>query len=67
MKDIIRIKKSIPLSVSLVANYKDRIVKAWKDQDIKYLANLDYIMLVNYDLYLEQQQRRNEVAYSKAI
>tara|TARA_R100001443_G_scaffold91128_1_gene97746 strand:+ start:118 stop:558 length:441 start_codon:yes stop_codon:yes gene_type:complete len=62
MKDIIKIKKSIPLSVSLVANYKDKIIEAWKDQNIKYLANLDYVMLVNYDSYLEQQQRRSEVA-----
>ena len=53
------IKKSCIYSQSLVNNYGDRIKKAWIDEDIKYLANLDYIALVDWDLY---QKNKKEVA-----
>ena len=43
---------------SIVENYKDRILKAWQDENIKYLADLDYIALVNWELYQEQQLKR---------
>src|SRR6056300_1205542 len=38
VKDLLSIKKSCLYSQSLVENYRDRIVEAWKDQDLKYLA-----------------------------
>ena len=53
IKDLIRIRKSCLYSQSLVENYKDRILEAWKDQDLKYLANLDYISLIDWKHYQE--------------
>jgi hypothetical protein len=35
-------------SQSVVENYKDKIIDAWKDEDLKYLANLDYIALIDW-------------------
>ena len=58
VKDLLNIKKSCVFAQSLVDNYKDRIVKAWSDEDFTYLANLDYIALVNWELYQEQQLKR---------
>ncbi len=58
VKDLLNIKKSCIYSQSLVNNYGDRIKKAWIDENIKYLADLDYIALVDWDLYQEQQQRK---------
>ena len=58
VKDLLNIKKSCLYAQSLVDNYKDRIVKAWSDEDFTYLANLDYISLVNWELYQEQQLKR---------
>jgi len=58
VKDLLVIKKSCIYSQSLVNNYGDRIKKAWIDEDIKYLADLDYIALVNWDLYQEQKNRK---------
>ena len=57
VKNYIHVKKSCILACSLVENYSKEIKEAWKDQDINQLANLDYLMLVNYDLYLEHQER----------
>ena len=57
-KHLIQIKKSVVYAQSVVENYKDRILKAWQDEDIKYLADLDYIALVNWELYQEQQLKR---------
>ena len=58
VKDLLNIKKSCIYAQSLVDNYKDRIVKAWSDEDFTYLANLDYIALINWELYQEQQLKR---------
>ena len=58
VKDLLTIKKSCIYSQSLVNNYGDRIKKVWIDEDIKYLADLDYISLVDWNLYQEQQQKR---------
>ena len=56
VKDLLNIKKSCIYAQSLVDNYRDRIVKAWSDEDFTYLANLDYIALVNWELYQKQQK-----------
>ena len=58
VKDLINIRKSALYSQSVVENYKDRIVEAWKDEDLKYLADLDYIALINWTFYTEQQKRK---------
>ena len=58
VKDLLTIKKSCLYSQSVVENYKDKIVEAWKDEDLKYLANLDYIALINWESYTEQQERK---------
>ena len=58
VKDLLIIKKSCLYAQSLVDNYKDRIVKAWSDEDFTYLANLDYIALVNWKLHQEQELKR---------
>ena len=58
VKDLLTIKKSCIYSQSLVNNYGDIIKKVWIDEDIKYLADLDYIALVDWDLYQEQQQKK---------
>jgi hypothetical protein len=58
VKDLIRIRKSALYSQSVVENYKDRILDAWKDEDLKYLSNLDYIALIDWKHYTEIQQRK---------
>jgi len=58
VKDLINIRKSALYSQSVVENYKDKIVEAWKDEDLKYLANLDYIALINWQSYTEKEQRK---------
>jgi len=58
VKDLLNIKKSCISAQSLVDNYKERIVKALSDEDFTHLANLDYVALVNWELYQEQQLKR---------
>tara|TARA_R110002020_G_scaffold211970_3_gene418283 strand:+ start:1305 stop:1730 length:426 start_codon:yes stop_codon:yes gene_type:complete len=58
IKDLINIRKSCLYSQSVVENYKDKILEAWKDQDIKYLADLDYISLIDWKHYQEIISRR---------
>ena len=58
IKDLLNIRKSCLYAQSIVENYGDKIRKAWLDEDIKYLANLDYVSLVNWELYQEQQERK---------
>ena len=58
-KHLLNIKKSCLYAQSVVENYKDRILKAWQDENIKYLADLDYIALVNWEFY---QKQKKEVA-----
>ena len=59
VKDLLRIKKSCIYSQSLVNNHGDRIKKAWIDEDINYLANLDYISLIDWKDYQEILERRS--------
>ena len=61
VKDLINIRKSALYSQSVVENYKDKIVEAWKDQDIKYLSNLNYISLINWKHHKEQQARYKDI------
>ena len=58
IKDLINITKSCLYAQSVVENYKDKILEAWKDQDIKYLADLDYISLIDWKHYQEIISRR---------
>ena len=58
VKDLINIRTSALYSQSVVENYKDRILDAWKDEDLKYLSNLDYISLIDWKHYTEIQQRK---------
>ena len=58
--DLLKIRQSNIYAQSVVTNYEDTILKAWKDQDLNYLANLDYISLVNYELYLEQLENHKK-------
>ena len=58
IKDLLVIRKSCLYSQSLVENYRKEIEKAWIDEDIKALANLDYISLINWELYQETLNNR---------
>ena len=58
IKDLINIRKSCLYAQSIVENYKDKILEAWKDQDIKYIADLDYISLIDWKHYQEIISRR---------
>ncbi len=58
IKDLLSIRKSCLYAQAIVENYGDKIRKAWLDEDIKYLANLDYVSLVNWELYQEQQEKK---------
>jgi cupin superfamily acireductone dioxygenase involved in methionine salvage len=58
IRDLINIRKSCLYAQSVVENYKDKILEAWKDQDIKYLADLDYISLIDWKHYQEIISRR---------
>ena len=59
VKDLINIRKSCLYSQSVVENYRDKILDAWKDQDLKQLANLDYIALIDWKHYTEILERRS--------
>ena len=59
VKDLLSIKKSCLYSQSVVENYRDKIVKAWIDQDLKYLADLDYIALIDWKHHTEILERRS--------
>jgi len=58
--DILRIKKSCIQAQALVDNYQDRILEAWAGFDIQALADLDYILLIDYEHYLENEERMKE-------
>jgi len=58
VKDVIRIRKSCLYSQSVVENYRDKIVEAWKDEDLKYLADLNYIALIDWKRHTEIEQRK---------
>ena len=58
IKDLLIIRKSCLYSQSLVENYRKEIEKAWIDEDIKALADLDYISLINWELYQETLNNR---------
>ena len=58
-KHLLNIKKSCLYAQSIVQNYKEKILIAWKDENIKYLADLDYIALVDWEFY---QKQKKEVA-----
>lgn len=60
IKDILHIKKSCIQAQSLVENYQDRIVEAWKGFDIQALSELDYILLIDYAHYLENIERMKQ-------
>mgnify|MGYP004001980315 FL=1 len=59
VKDLINIRKSCLYSQSVVENYRDRILHAWKDQDLKYLASLEYIALIDWKHHTEILERRS--------
>jgi hypothetical protein len=65
IKDILHIKKSCIQAQSLVENYQDRIVEAWKGFDIQALSELDYILLIDYAHYLENIERMK--AYAEPV
>ena len=56
VKDLFTIKKSCIYAQSIVNNYEDRIRKAWIDENIKELADLDYLLLVNFDYWSERNR-----------
>jgi hypothetical protein len=58
VKDLLIIRKSCIYSQSLVENYREIIEKAWESENIKNLANLDYISLIDWDLYQETLNNR---------
>ena len=58
VKDLLIIRKSCIYSQSLVENYREIIEKAWESENIKNLAGLDYISLINWDLYQETLNNR---------
>lgn len=57
IKDMLHIKKSCIQAQTLVENYQDRITEAWKGFDFQALADLDYILLIDYAHYLENIER----------
>jgi len=59
VKDLINIRKSCLYSQSVVENYRDKILDAWKDQDLKYLASLEYIALIDWKHHTEILERRS--------
>ena len=58
IKDFLVIRKSCLYSQSLVENYRKEIEKAWLDENIKALADLDYISLIDWELYQETLNNR---------
>ena len=60
IKDILHIRESAIKAQALVENYADRIIEAWKTEDIKELAKLDYIELIDYEEFIKHQEARKE-------
>ena len=60
IKDILHIRESAIKAQALVENYADRIIEAWKTEDIKELAELDYIELIDYEEFLKLEATRKE-------
>jgi hypothetical protein len=60
IKDILHIRESAIKAQALVENYADRIIEAWKTEDIKELATLDYIELIDYEEFLKLEATRKE-------
>jgi len=58
IKDLLIIRKSCIYSQSLVENYREIIEKAWESENIKNLSSLDYISLIDWDLYQETLNNR---------
>ena len=58
IKDYLMIRKSCLYAQSLVENYKEMIEKAWESENIKNLADLDYISLIDWELYQETLNNR---------
>jgi len=58
IKDLLIIRKSCIYSQSLVENYREIIEKAWSGENIKSLTDLDYISLVDWELYQETLNNR---------
>lgn len=58
IKDLLIIRKSCIYSQSLVENYREIIEKAWESENIKNLASLDYISLIDWDLYQKTLNNR---------
>ena len=58
IKDLLIIRKSCIYSQSLVENYREIIEKAWESENIKNLASLDYISLIDWNLYQETLNNR---------
>ena len=58
VKDLLGIRLSCLYSQSIVENYREIIENAWKDEDVNYLSNLDYLSLVNFELYKESQLKK---------
>ena len=58
VKDLLIIRKSCIYSQSLVENYREIIEKTWESENIKNLASLDYISLIDWDLYQETLNNR---------
>ena len=59
VKDLINIRKSCLYSQSVVENYRDKILDAWKDQDLKQLASFEYIALIDWKHHTEILERRS--------
>jgi hypothetical protein len=57
IKDTLHIKKSCIQAQALVENYEHRIIEAWHIFDFQLLADLDYILLIDYQHYLENIER----------
>ena len=59
IKDILKIRKGCILAQSVVENYQDKILEHWKDEDLNYLANIDYVSLVDWNLYQKTLERKS--------
>lgn len=58
--DMLHIRESAIKAQALVNNYYKEIEKAWQDEDIKALANLDYIQLIDFEEYERQERIKAE-------
>jgi len=62
IKDYLHLKKSMFYAQSIVANYRNKIEEVLTLEEAKTIAEIDHMILYNYEHYLKSKEKQKEVA-----